>query len=386
MRISIVCRSLLSDGGRGSTHFLRGIAGELVRLGHRVRVHETLAAGGEEPSVADAELESLDEVLRVHSTLDLRRAGPRGFDLAAALEATDLVLVHERTAPAIVRAIGRARTHGGRFRLLYHDTHHRSVTEPDEVEASGLSAYDGVLAAGEAACEAHRRRGWGRRVWSWHEAADANLFRPRPRTRNDGDLVWIGNWGDDGRTRELRQFLIGPIRSLGLRARTHGARYPERLLDELAALGVAHGGWLPNVRVPLVFARHRVTVHVPRRTFVEALPGVPSIRLFEALACGIPLVCSPWNDVEGLFRPGTDFLVACDGAQMAKHLRAILADDGLASSLARSGLERIRTRHTCRHRALELEAIARELGILAPPETTLTIPSLRVLGGAEARG
>lgn len=385
MRISIVCRSLLSDGSRGSTHFLRGVAGELVRLGHRVRIHETRPVGVGS-TAPDPDRESLDEVLRVHSTLDLRRAGPQGFDLTAALEAADLVLVQERTDPAIVRAIGRARTHGGRFRLLYHDTHHRSVTEPDELEACGLSAYDGVLAAGEAACEAHRRRGWGRRVWPWHEAADTNLFRPLPRMRTDGDLVWIGNGGDDGRTRELRQFLIGPIRSLGLRARTHGARYPQHLLAELAELGVTHGGWLPNVRVPLVFARHRVTVHVPRRTFVEALPGVPSIRLFEALACGIPLVCSPWNDVEGLFRPGTDFLVARDGVQMAKHLRSILADDGLASALARSGLERIRARHTCRHRALELEAVARGLGILHPPQTTIAIPSLRVVGGAEARG
>jgi spore maturation protein CgeB len=385
MRISIVCRSILSDGSRSSTHFLRGVAAELGRLGHHVRIHETREARPG-PAADDPELEPLDEVLRVHPTLDLRRTGPRGFDLAAAVDATDLVLVHERTEPAIVRAIGHARTHGGRFRVLYHDPHHRSVTEPREVEASGLSAYDGVLAAGEAAREAHRSRGWGRRVWAWHEAADTNLFRPLPRTRTDGDLVWIGNWGDDGRTRELRQFLLGPIRSLGLRARTHGARYPERLLDELGAAGITHGGWLPNVRVPLVFARHRVTVHVPRRAFVEALPGVPSIRVLEALACGIPLVCSPWNDVEGLFRPGTDFLVARDGAQMAKHLRSILADDGLASSLARHGLERIAARHTCRHRALELEAIARELGILRPPEATLAIPSRRVVEGAQARG
>ena len=56
--------------------------------------------------------------------------------------------------------------------------------------------------------------------------------------------------------------------------------------------------------MPEVFARFRVTVHVPRRPYVEALPGIPTIRVFEALACGIPLVCAPWDDAEGLFTPG----------------------------------------------------------------------------------
>jgi spore maturation protein CgeB len=40
------------------------------------------------------------------------------------------------------------------------------------------------------------------------------------------------------------------------------------------------------------------------------LPGIPTIRVFEALACGIPLVSAPWDDSEHLFRPGEDFLVA----------------------------------------------------------------------------
>ena len=53
-----------------------------------------------------------------------------------------------------------------------------------------------------------------------------------------------------------------------------------------------------------------MTVHVPRRPYVEALPGIPTIRVFEALACGIPLVSAPWADSEGLFPPGRLPLVA----------------------------------------------------------------------------
>jgi spore maturation protein CgeB len=100
-----------------------------------------------------------------------------------------------------------------------------------------------------------------------------------------------------------------------------------------------------------------VTVHVPRGPYARQLPGIPTIRPFEAMACGIPLICAPWDDSEGLFRPGQDFLVARDGDEMTSHLRAVLRDPGLARELARSGLARIRSRHTCAHRVDELMAI-----------------------------
>jgi spore maturation protein CgeB len=104
----------------------------------------------------------------------------------------------------------------------------------------------------------------------------------------------------------------------------------------------------------MAFARHRMTVHVPRRPYVQALPGIPTIRMFEALACGIPLVSAPWSDSEGLFRVGRDFLAARDGDEMAAHLRALKQDGALAADVARSGLETIRARHTCAHRVDEL--------------------------------
>jgi spore maturation protein CgeB len=94
---------------------------------------------------------------------------------------------------------------------------------------------------------------------------------------------------------------------------------------------------------------------------VEALPGIPTIRPFEAMACGIPLICAPWEDAEGLFRPGRDYLVAADGKEMGEAMRAIVDDPALASRLRKSGLETIRARHTCAHRVDELLAIDAEL-------------------------
>jgi spore maturation protein CgeB len=81
---------------------------------------------------------------------------------------------------------------------------------------------------------------------------------------------------------------------------------------------------------------------------------VPTIRVFEALACGVPLVSAPWDDAEGLFRPGRDFLVARNGAEAKRHMRMLLHDEAVRAALAASGLETILARHSCAHRVDEL--------------------------------
>jgi spore maturation protein CgeB len=206
------------------------------------------------------------------------------------------------------------------------------------------------------------KRGWARRAWTWHEAADTRVFRPLACEQREGDLIWVGNWGDEERTAELHEYLLGPVKKLGLAARVHGVRYPEHAKAALAEAGAEYAGWLPNFEAPAAFSKFKVTVHVPRRPYVEALPGIPTIRPFEALACGIPLVCSPWEDAEGLFTPGEDYLVARDGAEMTAMLREVLADEEMARQLAAHGHRTILSRHTCAHRVDELMEILAELG------------------------
>jgi spore maturation protein CgeB len=143
-------------------------------------------------------------------------------------------------------------------------------------------------------------------------------------------------------------------------------RYPDEARAALARYGVRYHGWLANPRAPEVFARHELTVHVPRRFYVEKLPGIPTIRVFEALACGIPLLSAPWSDSEGLFRPGRDFLFVRDGDEMARQMRAVREDAELCAELVRSGLETVRARHTCAHRAQELLDVV--AGLRSPAE------------------
>jgi spore maturation protein CgeB len=217
-----------------------------------------------------------------------------------------------------------------------------------------LTHYDGMLAFGQIIRDLYLQEGWTQRAWTWHEAADTRVFRSIPDVEPVGDLVWVGNWGDEERTAELHEFLIQPVKALGLKARLYGVRYPQTALKALADAGIEYGGWLPNYQVPRVFAQFKLTVHIPRRPYVEALPGIPTIRVFEALACGMPLICSPWQDSEGLFTPGQDYWLAHSGTEMQEKLQQLLHEPATAATLAQQGRQTLLQRHTCRDRVNEL--------------------------------
>jgi spore maturation protein CgeB len=361
MKFALFYHSVVSCWNHGNAHFLRGVCRALIRLGHEVSVHEPedgwsrSNARQEDGGEALAEAQGLVPGLRIHS---YPSAEP---DLDRALDGADAVLVHEWNDPQTIAAIGEKRARGGRFTLLFHDTHHRAVSAPQEIERFDLSAYDGVLVFGEVLREVYLRKGWGRQVFTWHEAADTALFRPLPDVKKDIDLIWIGNWGDDERGAELGEFLLEPVSRLGLKARIHGVRYPDAVRADLARRGIDFAGWLPNHAAPAAFARARATVHVPRRPYVAALPGIPTIRMFEALACGVPLVSAPWRDAEGLFPPGC-YLTAESGGEMCSALALLRRDDALRQELIANGLAAIQSRHSCAHRAAELIGVLTRLG------------------------
>lgn len=354
MNIALFYHSLVSDWNHGNAHFLRGIAWELQKRGHRLRIFEPAGGwslGNLLHEYGEAPLEAFEELYPgLHSTF----YDPATLDLDEALDLIDLVIVHEWNDPGFVSRIGTHRRTHGDYRLLFHDTHHRSATEPEKMAAYDLAGYDGVLVFGKTIAEIYRSRKWAQRVWVWHEAADVRVFMPLPEVQKEGDLVWIGNWGDDERSAELQEFLLEPVKALGLKAHVYGVRYPPEAIGALSQAGIEYRGWLPNFQAAVTLARFRMTVHIPRRPYVKALPGVPTIRPFEALACGIPLVCAPWKDTERLFSPGKDYLLARDGAEMKRQLRRLLSDSRVADALSTHGRETILQRHTCGHRVDEL--------------------------------
>jgi spore maturation protein CgeB len=360
MRVVMFCHSLVSDWNHGNAHFLRGICSELLADGHDVRVWEPRDGWSLQHLQAAHGQAPLEEFHHVYPRLSSTQYDPQTLDLEVASDGADVVLVHEWNDPSLVQRFGDYRKRSGRFALLFHDTHHRCVTDPDAMSRYDLSGYDGVLAFGASVAAVYERHGWGRRAWVWHEAADTRVFRPI-KAEKQGDLVWVGNWGDDERTAELQEFLIDPIANLQLKARIHGVRYPADAQERLAAAGIDYAGWAPNFEVPQIFAQFKITAHVPRRPYATALPGVPTIRIFEALACGIPLVSAPWSDSEHLFTPGKDFLFAQTGAEMKAAFETLLQDPEHARELANHGRKTILSRHTCAHRVKELYDILKQV-------------------------
>jgi spore maturation protein CgeB len=360
MRIVYFSHSITSDWNHGNAHFLRGVVTELLTLGHDVRVYEPRDGFSVTNLTQEHGTRPFGEFRAAYPLLSSTVYELDELDLGAALAGADLVIVHEWNDPRLIARLSAHRAQGADYRLLFHDTHHRSASAPDEMGRFDLSGFDGALVFGRAIAERYDRRRWVRRVWVWHEAADTRVFRPRVAPI-EGDLVWVGNWGDDERTAELEEFLLRPVRDLRLRASVYGVRYPDDVRRRLERAGIQYRGWLPNFRVPETFARHRATVHVPRRPYATALPGIPTIRVFEALACAIPLVSAPWEDAEGLFE-SDDLVFAHDGDEMVRELRRVLYDPAPARARAARARQHLRARHTCAHRAEELLRIADSLG------------------------
>jgi spore maturation protein CgeB len=374
MNIAFFSHSLVSDWNHGNAHFLRGVAWEVQRRGHTLRIFEPADGWSRTNLLREHGQAPIEAFREIYPGLGSTFYNPATLDLDRALDRIDLVIVHEWNEPALVRRIGAHHRIKGEYRLLFHDTHHRSVTEPEKMAGYDLADYDGVLVFGGAIAEIYRSRNWTERVWVWHEAADTRVFMPLPDEKKEGDLVWIGNWGDEERTAELHEFLLEPVRALGLKARVYGVRYPAEALAALSDAGIEYGGWLPNFRVPVTMARFRFTVHIPRRPYVKALPGVPTIRPFEALACGIPLVCAPWEDSEHLFTAGEDYLVARDGAEMKRQMQRLRADPQLAGRLSAHGRKTILQRHTCAHRLDELIEIYQRIDSPVPSDHAMEQP------------
>jgi spore maturation protein CgeB len=361
MRIVMFYHSLVSDWNHGNAHFLRGVVTELLARGHSVDVLEPRDGWSRKNLLRECGDEAIRHFHGAYPGLRSRLYDFPTLNLDRELDAADLVLVHEWNEPRLVEAVGRHRAASGGYQLLFHDTHHRSVTAREQMARYALGHYDGVLAFGEVIRSRYLEEGWAERVWTWHEAADVRVFYPRPERSHQGDLVWIGNWGDEERTAELEDFLVRPVEELGLTAQVHGVRYPPGARARLTSAGISYRGWLPNYLAPDVFAAFSLTVHIPRRPYVQALLGIPTIRVFEALACGIPLICSPWEDSEGLFSPGSDYLIAETGKEMRELMAWLLADRDAAQAMAERGRQAILDRHTCGHRVDELLGIVEAL-------------------------
>jgi spore maturation protein CgeB len=378
LRIAYFAHSLRSDWNNGNAHFLRGLMRALGAMGHEVVVFEPHKSWSYENLMSEpCGEDALQRFAEAYPDLRISEYEPANITdedpWRGALAGFDIVVVHEWNPPELAHALLEMRLNMG-YRMLFHDTHHRASSSPKQIQMFGVDRFDGVVAFGDVLRSVYREQFGMMRVWTLHEAADTTVFRPikKPAELQCGapieeleeltqDVVWIGNWGDNERSEEIREFLVRPASKMPERRFTiHGVRYPEEAQKELGAAGVRYGGYLANLNAPSVYAASRLTVHVPRQQYARQMVGIPTIRVFEALACGIPLISAPWSDVEGLFREG-DMVFATDREEMRCAMVRLLEQPEEAEAQAARGLETVLARHTCAHRAQELTAICEEV-------------------------
>jgi spore maturation protein CgeB len=169
------------------------------------------------------------------------------------------------------------------------------------------------------------------------------------------DLGYMGTYSDD-RQPALTRFLIEPARSWPAgRFAIAGPQYPRRIRWPRNVFRIEH---LPPKRHRAFYNAQHFTLNLTRADMIAAGYS-PSVRLFEAAACGTPIISDYWDGLDSLFEPGLEILVARSTSDVLQWVRDTQEEDRRA--LGDRGRVRVLAQHTAAHRAAELEGYALEL-------------------------
>ncbi len=164
------------------------------------------------------------------------------------------------------------------------------------------------------------------------------------------DLSYLGTYSDD-RQPVLERLLLEPARRAPhLRFCVAGPQYPGAIDWPANVERFEHVGPADHAEF---YGVSRFTLNVTRADMVRA-GWSPSVRLFEAAACGTPIISDLWDGIDAIFAPGRDILLARDGDAVLASLTGMAEAERRA--LGRAGQARVLAAHTAAHRAAELEA------------------------------
>jgi spore maturation protein CgeB len=187
-----------------------------------------------------------------------------------------------------------------------------------------------------------------RRAYALYCAVDPVVYRPLSLPQRFA-LGYLGTYSAD-RQPAVERLLIEPARALPeQRFVVAGPQYPA---DLSWPVNVVRHDHVPPERHPEFYNRLRFALNVTRADMVAA-GWSPSVRLFEAAACGVPIVSDPWPGLEELLAPGREILIASSTADAVRCLREIGTDE--RARIAAAALARVLAAHTADHRAAEFE-------------------------------
>lgn len=349
MKLVVFGLTVSSSWGNGHATLWRGLMRAMTRLGWEVVFYErdvpyyaphrdlTEPPGGRLRLYADweavraeagAEVRSADAAMVTSYCPDGRAAG------ALACEAARLSVFYDMDTPVTL-----ARAAAGEA--------------VDYVPEAGLGGFDLVLSftGGQALSLLSERLG-ARRTSALYGHVDPDLHRPaEPEARFSADLSYLGTYAPDRQAALERLFVEAARRRPAQRFLIGGSGYPEAF------------PWQPNVwfarhvappEHPAFFSSSRLTLNITRRD-MAALGWCPSGRLFEAAACGAPVLTDAWEGLDAFFAPGREVLVARDTADTLEAL-----DRGDLARIGRAARERALDEHTSERRARQLVAALEE--------------------------
>lgn len=355
LKFAIFGLTVSSSWGNGHATLWRGLIRALAAQGHEITFFER-----DVPYYAGArDLHSLGDGAELilypdWNTVSARaRAAVRDADVAMvtsycpdALPASDLILDE---APGLTAfydldtPVTLAKLSGGE-------------TVP-YIPPGGLGDFDLVLSyTGGEALQALRSRLGAVRVAPLYGHVDPELHKPAPPMDVfRADLSYLGTYAED-RQRAVHDLLIEPAR-----LRPHqrfvigGSGYPEDFPWTDNIFFVRH---LPPPDHPGFFCSSRLTLNVTRAD-MAAMGYCPSGRLFEAAACGVPVLSDWWEGLDSFFEPGAEILIA---RNRADAVAALDLSEAEMKRMGRAARERVLDEHTSAHRARELVSLLLDVG------------------------
>ena len=349
MKIVIFGLSISSSWGNGHATLWRGLCRGLGDRGHRVVFFErdvpyySNTRDAAEFSGCDLRLYEnwkvvLGEARRELSDADVGMVTSYCPDGVAAC---DLVL----SSNARVRAFYDLDTPVTLARL-------EEGTTVEYLPPGGLAAFDIVLSyTGGGALQSLRDRLGARRVAPLYGSVDPEVHRPiEAGERFASDLSYLGTYAED-RQSALERLFIEPARSRpDLRFVIGGAQYPQQFPWTPNIFFVRH---LPPSMHPEFYCSSGLTLNVTRHA-MASMGYCPSGRLFEAAACGVPIISDVWEGLDEFYRPGSEIML-CKTADDV--LNALSAGRDSLRRMAQAARERTMAEHTAGHRAAQMELL-----------------------------
>ncbi len=345
MKLLVLGLSLSSSWGNGHATTYRALLRAFAARGHAVTFLERdVPWYAENRDLADPDW------CRLELYRDLDDLGRRAGEIASA----DAVLVGSYVPEGVEVARLVQRTARGATAFYDIDTPvtlgKLSRGDHEYLSPEVVPGYDVYLSfTGGPVLDTLRRRYGAPAAEVLYCSADSAQYRPVPGVARRWDLSYLGTYSPD-RQPVLERLLLEPARRAPeLRFVVAGPQYPDGIDWPANVERLEHVGPQDH---PEFYTASRWTLNVTRADMVR-WGWSPSVRLFEAAACGTPVISDAWDGLETLFRPDSEIILARGAEDVLGVLRD--TDDARRNAVAAAARGRVLGAHTAAHRAAELE-------------------------------